>query len=214
MSKKLKLISESAFRERLHHLRIEGFDESSIPKLWEHYLELAKWNRRISLVGPGTADEIVDRHYAESLLGLELIGEGDETVVDVGSGGGFPGMVLAIARPDLKVTLVEPREKKWAFLSKMSRQLGLSSIAVNARVERPLAVSLELPPNIDIVTSRALVITPEIFQSLADHAPRARFLLWRGKEDFRPPSGYGVGRILKLPSGSHRKIVEILPDTR
>ena len=222
MSSELKPLSDSAFENRLRHwvssaspgdsAALDSLTDEMLRKLLDHYRELIKWNRRVSLVGPGAADEIVESHYADSLLGSSLIGEEDRYLVDVGSGGGFPGLILAICRPDLQVTLVEPRQKKWAFLTKMSKQLGLSSIAVNARVGRPIAASLKLPKTIDIVTSRALVISPEIFRVLAEYAPRARFLFWQGRESFRPPVGYRQGRVLDLPSGSHRRIVEVVPE--
>jgi 16S rRNA (guanine527-N7)-methyltransferase len=96
--------------------------------------ELDHWRRRINLTGNLSAGELVD-HALESLLAADAIAHG-ERVIDVGSGAGFPGLPLAIARPDLEMTLVEPRAKKCAFLRHVARMLKLSNVAVfEGRVE-------------------------------------------------------------------------------
>lgn len=216
MATRLETFTETQFRSKLEDLLHEcpveiDLEPGTIGRLWFHYTKLVEWNRRVSLVGPGAGSEILERHYLDSLMALPLIESSDRTVVDIGTGGGFPGLVLAAARSRLAVTMIEPRQKKWAFLATVSKGLGLSSPAVNARVERPLAASIKLPESIDIVTSRALVISPEIFGVMAEHSPRARFLLWRGRDEFRAPEGYRPGRTLAWPSGDHRRIIEIVP---
>lgn len=96
--------------------------------------ELDHWRRRINLAGNLSAGELVD-HALESLLPSDLIAHG-EKVVDVGSGAGFPGLPLSIARPDLQVTLVEPRAKKCAFLRHVARMLKLTNVSVfEGRIE-------------------------------------------------------------------------------
>ncbi len=96
--------------------------------------ELDHWRRRINLTGNLSAGELVD-HALESLLAADVIAHG-ERIVDVGSGAGFPGLPLSIARPDLQVTLVEPRAKKCAFLRHVARMLKLSNVSVfEGRVE-------------------------------------------------------------------------------
>ena len=74
--------------------------------LYAHYQELSRWNQRLSLIGPGTAGEIVARHYGEALAALPLVPSSAQWGLDIGSGAGFPGLVLAAARPGLKMTLV------------------------------------------------------------------------------------------------------------
>jgi len=90
--------------------------------------ELDHWRRRMNLTGNLSAGELVD-HALESLLASDLIAHG-ERVVDVGSGAGFPGLPLSIARPDLQTTLLEPRAKKCAFLRHVARTLKLSNVLV------------------------------------------------------------------------------------
>ena len=99
-----------------------------------HYEELARWNSVVSLVGPAFSGEIFERHYAESLAALPLLPAGPFRLLDLGSGAGFPGLVLAAARPDCEVVLVEARERKWAFLQSAVRRAELSCQCLRATV--------------------------------------------------------------------------------
>jgi 16S rRNA (guanine527-N7)-methyltransferase len=93
---------------------------------------LMKWNARVNLTAIRNPQEIVQRHFGESyyaarhLLGSESI----DTVVDVGSGAGFPGIPLAIFCPGSRVTLIESNGKKAAFLNEVVRTLGLPNVTV------------------------------------------------------------------------------------
>jgi 16S rRNA (guanine527-N7)-methyltransferase len=96
--------------------------------------ELDRWRRRTNLTGALTPEELA-AHALESLLGSELIVNG-ERVIDIGSGAGFPGLPLAILRPDLAVALLEPRAKRAAFLRHVGRALGLPNTTVlEGRIE-------------------------------------------------------------------------------
>ncbi len=174
--------------------------------MFSHYRELQRWNVKLSLVGPGTAETVIERHYGESLQALSLIPAESRSLLDIGSGAGFPGMVLAAARTDLKVTLVEPRERKWAFLESAKRRAGLSCRCLNVRVESPLPRSL--PRHLDIVTYRALTISPTILEALVSSSPQARFLVWCGKEEPMVPDCCELVGELSLPGSKHRRIVE------
>lgn len=127
-------------------------------------------------------------------------------LLDLGSGAGFPGWILAAARPDLDVTLVEARERKWAFLATAARHARLSCRCLNARVsEHSLA---ELPDRIDLVTVRALRLEARTWKALLPHlAPGARVLLWSGEVAEPLPAPFVAGRTLAL-SGSHRFLRE------
>ncbi len=89
---------------------------------------LQRWNRTHNLVGPGSPDEWVERHTLDSLAAARFLPAG--AGFDVGSGAGFPGIPIAVARPDCQVTLVEPREKRAAFLSNAVATLGLRNATV------------------------------------------------------------------------------------
>lgn len=106
----------------------------AVQKLSRYLAELDRWRRRVNLTGDLDAEELAG-HALESLLASGLIGRAEE-VVDIGSGAGFPGMPLAIGRPDLAVALVEPRGKRAAFLRHVCRELGLSNVTViEGRIE-------------------------------------------------------------------------------
>lgn len=96
--------------------------------LEEHYSKLQKWNRRINLTAIRNPREIAERHFGEALFLSRELGESPGTVLDVGSGAGFPGIPLAVHRPETHVTLLEPVGKKFAFLKEVSRSLPNVSV--------------------------------------------------------------------------------------
>ena len=107
---------------------------TTISTLAAYLAELDSWRRRINLTGRLSPEELT-AHALESVLGATLIPEA-ASVVDIGSGAGFPGLPIGIAREDLRITLVEPRQKRCAFLRHAVRSLGLPRIVViQARIE-------------------------------------------------------------------------------
>lgn len=132
---------------------------------------LLRWNARINLIAPTTEQVVRQRHIADSLQLLPLIPPGDTPLGDIGTGGGFPGLVLAmaIARP---VHLVESDRRKAAFLQTAAGELGLAHVHVHAeRIE-----SVSLPP-LDVLTARAL-------------APLGKMLPWA--ERLLAPDGIAI----------------------
>jgi len=188
------------FSSRLGRSAPEAVSEEVVRALWAHYGELRRWNPRLSLVGPGTAEEVVERHYGEALAALPLLGDA-RALLDVGSGGGFPGLVLAAARPELEVTLVEARERKWAFLQAAARRAELSCKCLNARVSAASAIT-----PVDVVTWRAVRLPGAIVEKLA--TATRRMLVWCGVEELDPPAGWARGRVLALAGSSERRVVE------
>ena len=104
-----------------------------VSSLSRHYEFLQRWNGRVNLTSIRVPQEIVERHFGEALYLAKVIGEA-ESLVDVGSGAGFPGLPFAVARPDVKVTLVESVGKKATFLREVSRPLRNVSV-YHGRVE-------------------------------------------------------------------------------
>lgn len=112
------------------------------------------------LIGPREAPRLWDRHLLNCAVLAEVVPEG-ATVCDIGSGAGLPGVVLAIARPDLQVTLVEPLLRRTTFLDEVVEALGLTHV----EVVRGRADALHGKRTFDVVTSRAV-------------APLGRLLQW------------------------------------
>ncbi len=120
-----------------------------------HATELLKWNRRVNLTRITEPVEVAVKHFLDSMAAAPLIGA-EKTVLDLGSGGGFPGLPLKVAVPDARVTLVDSARKKVSFLKHVIRQIGLEGVdALQSRVE-----SLGGHPahrgKYDVVVSRAL----------------------------------------------------------
>lgn len=123
---------------------------------------LDKWRRKINLVARNTSrQDLVEKHFLDSLTLLPLVAAGDTPVhlLDVGSGAGFPGLVLAAADPVLQVTLVEPRQKRVSFLGHVIRELGLGNVRI---LDRRLEECGFRQGQFTHVTSRA-VAAPEVF---------------------------------------------------
>jgi 16S rRNA (guanine527-N7)-methyltransferase len=123
-----------------------------LPLATEYARRLATDGVVRGLIGPREADRIWDRHLLNCAAVAELIASG-ASVSDVGSGAGLPGIVLAVARPDLSIALVEPLARRSAFLSEVVSDLGLDNVVVT-RVRAEDAVG-KLPPA-DVVTARAV----------------------------------------------------------
>jgi 16S rRNA (guanine527-N7)-methyltransferase len=190
----------------------EPLPEQTIDALYRHYQELAVWNRRLSLIGPGTAGEIVERHYGESLAALPLVPAEARVGIDLGSGAGFPGLVLAASRPGLAMTLVEARERKWAFLLAAARKAALPCHCLNARVSVPLPAGL--PEAFDLVTVRALKLDPRVLGELAGRLrPGGRMLLWAGERDPDLPLRLATVDERRLSGSERRRILVLQPIT-
>lgn len=117
------------------------------------YLQLlSRWNKKINLTAVRNSGILVGLHLAECLRAAQRIPVGVETVLDFGSGAGFPGIPIQIARPELRVTLAESQNKKAAFLREVVRGLGLSAASIHAgRVEEMPRSSI-----FDLATLRAV----------------------------------------------------------
>lgn len=115
------------------------------------YLELLlKWNAKLNLTAIRDPEEILQRHFIECIFAAQHLPGDIDTLLDSGSGGGFPGVPIALCRPEIQVTLGESQAKKAAFLRETIRALGLSNTAVyNGRVEA-------LSQKFDAVTLRAV----------------------------------------------------------
>jgi 16S rRNA (guanine527-N7)-methyltransferase len=139
------------------------------PAMMEHmrlYLEeLQVWNARTNLTGLRNPRDIVIKHFLDSLAALRFVGP-VTSLVDLGSGAGFPGLVLKLARPALKLTLVESRQKKAAFLEYLISRFRLTGADV-VQSHLTLALARKWEPKVEAVISRAAFLLPRLLELAA-----------------------------------------------
>lgn len=208
MGAKLPLLERTEFESRLRGCSVVELSDEAIERLWIHYQEMVRWNPTVSLVGPGTVDEVVERHYGESLAAIPLLDPKWKVVVDIGSGAGFPGLVLAAANPELEVVLVESRERKCVFLETVIRKSTLPCTCLGARVGSTPPEGL--PAEIDLVTSRGVSLLPSALESLAGRMNAgAGALFWVGTEAPDLPAGWTARGGVMLPGSRTRSILQV-----
>lgn len=132
-------------------------------KKLENYQTLVlEWNSKFNLISKSTEMNIWERHMVDSLQLIKYISKEDKILLDLGSGAGFPAVVLAIARqefyPDLQINLVESIGKKATFLRTVNEQLKLNMNIYQERIEK---LNIE---KVDIITSRALASLPKLLE--------------------------------------------------
>ena len=129
-----------------------------------YHRELLLWNRRINLVSEQASKEIVVRHFVDSLTPAPWIERPDGLLIDLGSGGGFPGIPLRIALPRLHLTLVESSRKKTSFLAHIVRTLRLDNVAIIRERVEALIGEPACAGSFDSVLSRAAFKLPELLR--------------------------------------------------
>lgn len=122
----------------------------SFERLTIYHALLLKWQKAINLISPKTVQSSWERHFADSAQMSEYIPDDVKVLADIGSGAGFPGLVLALLRPELQVHLIESDERKAQFLRTVSRETQACVVVHNERIEEIEGLSP------DIVTARAL----------------------------------------------------------
>jgi 16S rRNA (guanine527-N7)-methyltransferase len=162
-------------------LGVELSDSQAV-KLLDLLALLSKWNQRVSLTATTDLDELIERHVLDSCAVLPHLSA--EPLVDVGAGGGFPGLVLAICRPALDITMLEPIRKKHAFLSTARRELELDN--VEPRAER----DEQHEGRYGQAISRATWAVPEwLSRGRRLVMPGGRILAMEGRQQHELPAG-------------------------
>ncbi|MDE2850383.1 MAG: class I SAM-dependent methyltransferase [Acidobacteriota bacterium] len=190
----------------------------AVDRLACHAELLERWNRVVRLVGEAEPGEWIRRHYAESIAARAYWrastagGSGEPGLLDIGSGAGFPGLVLAALHPERPVTLVEARERKAAFLAEAARELGLPNVrVVRERFDADLA--LRLGGAVECATIRGLRLPEPTMARLVEALPdEGRLVVWAGR---RLATGLSdtcaVEQEMRLPDSPHRRILCLRP---
>ena len=173
----------------LQQMQIELSAEQQ-QKLLDYVALLLKWNSTYNLTALRQEDQMLSHHVLDSLTLLPYL-DGVQTLIDVGSGGGMPGIPTAICRPDIQITLLDSNSKKTSFLSQAVIELGLSNVKViTGRVEAAEGIAF------DAITSRAfaelrdfVTLTPQLLRE------NGRWLAMKGVHPYE--------EIAQLPEDVH-----------
>lgn len=145
------------------------------------YVELLiRWQKQINLISTDSLASIWERHVADALQLRVHVGEGEQTIIDLGSGAGLPGLVLALAYPNYRAILIESNGKKAAFLREVARQARISVKVLHERIERvDSAPYRSLSP---VVTARALAPLQKLLELAGPLLECGRGLFQKGED--------------------------------
>ncbi len=137
-------------------------DEQQLALFDLYQSELIKWNAKTNLISEKTTDEIVTRHFLDSLTAVKYITPPDARMVDIGCGAGFPGIPLKIALPSIQLYLLETNRKKISFLKHIIRLLNLKdTFTLHDRTENIIRTD-DWREKFDIAISRAALKLPDL----------------------------------------------------
>jgi len=175
--------------------------ESLVPQLSLYLDVLMKWNARTNLTAIREPEEIVRRHFGESLFaGLNL--PPATTLLDFGSGAGFPGLPIQLLRPELSVTLAESQNKKASFLREAIRELDLKAEVWSGRVE-----DIAQGKQFEIVTMRAVDNMPVAILAALPRVAGYLAILTTGRAPVPGLPGFGPPTIIPIPDSSDQQLL-------
>jgi 16S rRNA (guanine527-N7)-methyltransferase len=141
---------------------------------------LARWQKQINLIGEDSLADLWERHIADGLQLKAHIGGGEQTIIDLGSGAGLPGLVLALTYPEYRVILIESNGKKAAFLREVARQARISVKVLHERIER--IDSSPYRSRRPVITARALAPLRELLELAGPWLSSGRGLFHKGQD--------------------------------
>ena len=206
-------------REKLMGILSDGIDEMDLPlwasqreQLMDYLALMNKWNSVYNLTSLRDPLQMVTHHVLDSLAAVPAFKDA-KNVLDVGAGGGLPGIVLAIARPDIQVSLIDTVHKKTAFLTQVKAELGLKNVTVYTMKVQDLKAG-----PFDVITSRAFADLSD-FVNWSGHllAEGGQFIALKGtappEEQERLPDAWKVKelrpiKVAKLEAERHLVFIE------
>lgn len=178
---------------------------------------LREWTKKINLVSPDTLETLEERHFKDCAQLLSFLPLEPTTILDVGSGAGLPGLVLAILAPHHTFTLAESDTRKAAFLLTVVQSLGLKNVKVWAKRVEDIPTS----ETFTIITARAFAPLERLLPQTRPYlAPKGRWLLLKGEaidaelracETMFPMTVVRTPSIVPSKQGNHGWVIEITP---
>ena len=161
--------------------RIAQVSRETIISLEKYEKMLIEANKTLNLIGKSTISHIWNRHFLDSFQVIDFIGENEKSLIDIGSGAGFPGIILALVAKDrkipLKITLVDKSPKKIIFLKKIISELNLNVQTLNKNI-----LDEELKFKDEILVARAFKPLPIILKLIHNKAENwKKIFIYQGK---------------------------------
>ena len=211
-------------REAATAVGVELADEQ-IARLDTYAALLVEWNEKMKLTAITDPHDMVVKHFADSLAAAKYLPEGEFSLIDVGTGAGFPSLPLAIVRPDMRLTMLDSLNKRLTFLQAVCEAIGVTAETVHARAEGA-AKQKAYRERFDVATARAVAALPVLAEYCLGYVKvGGRFLALKGPDAAaeiaaaKPAVGQLGGRVkaahtLELPANragecDGRTIVEI-----
>jgi 16S rRNA (guanine527-N7)-methyltransferase len=186
--------------------------------LIDYLNELRRWNQRINLIGPSKPEDQIVLHLVDSLAPLNLLPKAPLEILDLGSGAGLPGVVLAIMRPRWRITMAETRAKKVDFIRHAVRSLGIDNARV-AQVRLGKDKPDFGPKTFDLATFRALGHLKDLIPLVVPYVKDSGQILaykgpdgmdeWNESEHIVNKAGLRLSRVeeIILPKLGHRRLL-------
>ncbi|MCU1239368.1 MAG: gidB [Candidatus Acidoferrum typicum] len=204
LTKNTAPLSADAIVKALHEFQLEA-TTAQIAAIQRYVSMLLVWNEKINLTAIRDPLEVLYRHFCESMYAAAAMPLDAGRLADVGSGGGFPGLALKIARPELQVILIESNVKKATFLAEVVRELGFSDTRV--LVSRYEDLGEEIAP-LDFACSRALGEFDKFLGWAGSERVAAReAVLWvggRDVEEVKKVRGWNWKELIAIPHSLQR----------
>ena len=190
-------------------------DQNQVSALALYYRELDRWSQKVNLTSIHDTKEIAIKHFLDSLLYSQALEQKkDISLLDVGSGAGFPGLPLKILVPELCVTLLEPNEKKTSFLRHIIGTLDLQDVSVVSRSLRDFSRAMPRHDRFSYITARAVSVEQVLPFSvpLLEERGRVIFCLAKALDYDSKQHGFKVLRVIdyELPYGFGHRVLTVL----
>ena len=174
-----------------------------VPERFSAYFELLqRWNAKLNLTSIRNPEDALQRHFVECIFCAQNLPVGIRTLIDYGSGGGFPGIPIALCRPEIRVTLAESQGKKASFLREAVRVLGIDAEVYAGRVE-----DMDARRKFDAVTQRAVDEMQAAIKNAARRVVEPGWLvLLASSGRVELPDGFS-GREIAIPGSESRVLI-------